>query len=85
MAKKQGEKRRRRLYMVRRSEGTRYPFNMQVLVRERIITIEQRDKFMKMLCSADKELDALACSMLNEIIGKQKRDWNEQQIQGISD
>lgn len=63
------KRRAARRRVVRRTEGTRYPFKMDELVLQNRITIEQRDKFMAMLTSTDREIEQLAVSMLRELNG----------------
>ncbi len=56
MSSKLSKHRCSRRRIVRLSEGTRYPFNMQDMVKDGIITIEQRDKFMTMLTGHDESI-----------------------------
>jgi len=54
-------------YCVCRSEEFRYPFNMQDMIAARIITIDQRDNYMKMLNSCDVEMENLAVNILRKL------------------
>lgn len=56
-------------YCVCRSEGFRYPFNMQDMVAAGIITEAQRDKYMEMLNSYDLEMEVLAVKILRKLKG----------------